>query len=293
MSLTHSLHVLEDLPSPIDRGSCGFWYTLDAYADIEKPLLKRLSRNPSVSTPLKPSVEKKKKSKNFVRRFLRALHLKWRAKVTMIEESKDLSSLSLDELIAERKNGTLIEAARTMLNGSVLSKYFWTEAVFRCPVFIHNHKDHLSKFDAKADDGYFLGYSFSSKAFRVFNTRRQQVEETYHVTFDESIEAIRFTNTLVDEIGIDDSPRYPLDEYLHEDDPSRQYQSNFDISYYLASPHTKVVEGLPDLVNTEGNNEQNIQDEQIITQPSDSTSWNNTEVLVPTIEPSVSEIHQY
>ncbi|GJY58733.1 retrovirus-related pol polyprotein from transposon TNT 1-94 [Tanacetum coccineum] len=138
--------------------------------------------------------------------------------------------------IAEKKNKTLIEAARTMLNGSVLSKHLWTEAVrvacytqnrliivkrhdktpyeifreiipdisyfhvFRCTVFIHNHKDHLGKFDAKADDGYFLRYSFVSKAFKVFNTRRQQVEETYHVTFDESMEAIRFTNTLIDEI---------------------------------------------------------------------------------------------
>ncbi|GJY90703.1 retrovirus-related pol polyprotein from transposon TNT 1-94 [Tanacetum coccineum] len=77
-----------------------------------------------------------------------------------------------------------------------------------CHVFIHNHKDNLCKFDAKADDGYFLGYSFVLKPFRVINTRRQQVEETYHVTFDESMEAIRFTNTSVDEIGIDDSSRY-------------------------------------------------------------------------------------
>nr|GEV44191.1 retrovirus-related Pol polyprotein from transposon TNT 1-94 [Tanacetum cinerariifolium] len=38
-------------------------------------------------------------------------------------------------------------------------------------------KDHLSKFDAKADDEYFLGYSFNFKAFRVFNTRRQQIKE--------------------------------------------------------------------------------------------------------------------
>ncbi|GJR10190.1 zf-CCHC domain-containing protein [Tanacetum coccineum] len=38
-------------------------------------------------------------SKNYVRKFLRALHPKWRAKVTTIEESKDLTSLSLDELI--------------------------------------------------------------------------------------------------------------------------------------------------------------------------------------------------
>ncbi|GJR27159.1 retrovirus-related pol polyprotein from transposon TNT 1-94 [Tanacetum coccineum] len=142
--------------------------------------------------------------------------------------------------VAERKNKTLIEAARTMLmdkvkiacytqNRSIIVKrhdktlyeisreripdisYFH---VFGCHVFIHNHKDYLGKFNAKADDGYFLGYSFVSKAFRVFNTRRQQVEETCHVTFDESMEAIRFTNTLVDEIGIDNSSRYPLDEFL-------------------------------------------------------------------------------
>ncbi|GKA96361.1 zf-CCHC domain-containing protein [Tanacetum coccineum] len=42
-------------------------------------------------------------SKNYVRKFLRALHHKWRAKVTAIEESKDLTSLSLDELIMNIK----------------------------------------------------------------------------------------------------------------------------------------------------------------------------------------------
>nr|GEX32989.1 hypothetical protein [Tanacetum cinerariifolium] len=42
-------------------------------------------------------------SKNYVRKFLRALHPKWRAKVTTIEESKDLSSLDLDELIAKKE----------------------------------------------------------------------------------------------------------------------------------------------------------------------------------------------
>ncbi|GJR89004.1 hypothetical protein Tco_0213015 [Tanacetum coccineum] len=42
-------------------------------------------------------------SKNYVRNFLRALHPKWRANVTAIEESKDLTSLSLDELIGNLK----------------------------------------------------------------------------------------------------------------------------------------------------------------------------------------------
>ncbi|GJW21754.1 hypothetical protein Tco_0032376 [Tanacetum coccineum] len=42
-------------------------------------------------------------SKNYVRKFLRALHPKWRVKVTAIEESKDLTSLSLDEIIRNLK----------------------------------------------------------------------------------------------------------------------------------------------------------------------------------------------
>nr|GEW41309.1 retrovirus-related Pol polyprotein from transposon TNT 1-94 [Tanacetum cinerariifolium] len=95
--------------------------------------------------------------------------------------------------------------------------YFY---VFGCLVFIHNRKDHLGKFDAKADDGYFLGCSSILKDFKIYNTRRQKIKETYHVTFNESMEAIRFTNTLVDEIGIDDSSRYPPDKF-QEDDPSR------------------------------------------------------------------------
>ncbi|GKE10043.1 hypothetical protein Tco_1413594 [Tanacetum coccineum] len=41
--------------------------------------------------------------KNYVRKFLRAIHPKWHAKVTAIEESKDLTSLSIDELIGNLK----------------------------------------------------------------------------------------------------------------------------------------------------------------------------------------------
>ncbi|GJX11113.1 retrovirus-related pol polyprotein from transposon TNT 1-94 [Tanacetum coccineum] len=127
-----------------------------------------------------------------------------------------------------------------MLNKSVVSKHFWTKVVriacytqnrsiivkrhvstpyeifkeripdisyfhvFGCLVFIHNHKDHLGKFDAKDDDG--------------------------------------FTNTSVDEIGIDDSSRYPPGEFLQEDDPSRQYQTNSDISYYIIPHSCSLIE---------------------------------------------------
>ncbi|GKD72342.1 retrovirus-related pol polyprotein from transposon TNT 1-94, partial [Tanacetum coccineum] len=87
--------------------------------------------------------------------------------------------------------------------------------------YIHNHKDRLGKFDEKADDGYLLGYSLVSKAFRVFNTRRQQPEETYHITFDESPNAIKFSKPLVDNINITKNERYPPDEYLHPYEPSQ------------------------------------------------------------------------
>ncbi|GJU94886.1 hypothetical protein Tco_1319642 [Tanacetum coccineum] len=82
-------------------------------------------------------------------------------------------------------------------------------------VYIHNHKDYLGKFDEKADDGYFLRYSLVSKASRVFNTRRQQTEETYHIIFDESTNAIKSTKPLVDNINIAESERYPP----HEPEP--------------------------------------------------------------------------
>nr|GEX73656.1 ribonuclease H-like domain-containing protein [Tanacetum cinerariifolium] len=104
---------------------------------------------------------------------------------------------------AERRNKTLIEVARTMLDDSKLPTTFWAEAVntacyvqnkvlvvkphnktpyelfhgrtpalsfmrpFGCPVTILNTKDHLGKFDGKADEGFFVGYTLNCKAFRV------------------------------------------------------------------------------------------------------------------------------
>nr|GEU43646.1 ribonuclease H-like domain-containing protein [Tanacetum cinerariifolium] len=42
---------------------------------------------------------------------------------------------------------------------------------------------HLGKFDGKADEGFFVGYSINSKAFKVFNSRTKIVEENMHVRF--------------------------------------------------------------------------------------------------------------
>nr|GEV78497.1 ribonuclease H-like domain-containing protein [Tanacetum cinerariifolium] len=51
---------------------------------------------------------------------------------------------------------------------------------------ILNTLDNLGKFEAKGDKGYFLRYSMSSKAFRVFNKRTKRVEENVHIEFLEN-----------------------------------------------------------------------------------------------------------
>nr|GEV61312.1 reverse transcriptase domain-containing protein [Tanacetum cinerariifolium] len=57
---------------------------------------------------------------------------------------------------------------------------------FGCPVTILNTLDHLGKFEGKADDGFLVGYSVNSKAFRVFNSRTRKVEENIHIKFQEN-----------------------------------------------------------------------------------------------------------
>ncbi|GJR53823.1 hypothetical protein Tco_1404344 [Tanacetum coccineum] len=64
-------------------------------------LKKKLAKNNEAKS-LK-ALDESFSSKNCVRKFLRALHPKWRAKVTAIEESKNLTTLSLDELIGNLK----------------------------------------------------------------------------------------------------------------------------------------------------------------------------------------------
>ncbi|GJT73090.1 putative ribonuclease H-like domain-containing protein [Tanacetum coccineum] len=77
--------------------------------------------------------------------------------------------------VAKRKNRTLIEAARTMLADSFLPNTFWAEAV-----------NHLGKFAGKSDEGFLVGYSLQSKAFRVYNLETKRVEENLHINFLEN-----------------------------------------------------------------------------------------------------------
>ncbi|GKC19569.1 putative ribonuclease H-like domain-containing protein [Tanacetum coccineum] len=57
---------------------------------------------------------------------------------------------------------------------------------FGCHVTILNTIDHLAKFEEKADEGFLVGYSLSSKAFRVYNLATKRVEENLHIKFLEN-----------------------------------------------------------------------------------------------------------
>ena len=61
-------------------------------------------------------------------------------------------------------------------------------------------KKNLGKFDAKSDEGIFLGYSLHSKAYRIYNKRTMTIEESIHVSFDES-NAISPTKDILDDVA--------------------------------------------------------------------------------------------
>nr|GEX08705.1 hypothetical protein [Tanacetum cinerariifolium] len=189
------------------------------------------------------------------------------------------------------------EAARTMLAKAKLPVTFWTEVVntachvqnrvlvnksqnttpyelfngrtptigflkpFGCHVMILNTLDNLGKFEANGDEGYFFGYSMSSKAFRVFNKRTKRVEENLHVDFleNKTIEKGAGPNWLFDIDSLTNSMNYvPLvvagtnsNNYLgtnnaqdacNADDPESSRNSNSTAT--LTNPSTDHIETL-------------------------------------------------
>nr|GEZ30564.1 hypothetical protein [Tanacetum cinerariifolium] len=122
--------------------------------------------------------------------------------------------------VVERRNRTLVEAARTMLSAAKVTLFFWAEAIAttcftqKRSLVIHRHEKHLTtssmtrnrqlssftflalfaiirdgenldKMKGKGDACIFVRYSTQSRAYRVFNKRTRVIVETIHVNFDE------------------------------------------------------------------------------------------------------------
>nr|GEX15020.1 retrovirus-related Pol polyprotein from transposon TNT 1-94 [Tanacetum cinerariifolium] len=144
---------------------------------------------------------------------------KWHRRSKGIKKECSNARTSQQNEVAERKNRTLIEVARTMLADLFLPNTFWVEAVstayyvlnrvlvtkpqnktpyelltgkipiisyirpFGCHATILNTIDHLGKFKEKSDEGFLVGYSLNIKAFRVYNLETKRVEENLHINF--------------------------------------------------------------------------------------------------------------
>jgi transposase InsO family protein len=124
--------------------------------------------------------------------------------------------------LVDRKNRTLIDMARSMLSEYNVSYLFCAEAIntacyysnrlyccpmmektpyellngrksniayFRvlgCKCYILKKNTRLSKFKKKGDEGFLLGYSTTSKAYRVWNLASGTLKEVHDVEFDET-----------------------------------------------------------------------------------------------------------
>ncbi|KAL0389945.1 UNVERIFIED_CONTAM: Retrovirus-related Pol polyprotein from transposon TNT 1-94 [Sesamum calycinum] len=93
--------------------------------------------------------------------------------------------------VSERKNRTVMEMARSMLQEKHLPKAFWAEAVYTavyllnsiCYVHIPTEKRH--KLEEKTEKGIFLGYSTQSKGYRIYNLKTKKLIISRDVEFDE------------------------------------------------------------------------------------------------------------
>ncbi|XP_075650007.1 uncharacterized protein LOC142620533 [Castanea sativa] len=147
--------------------------------------------------------------------------------------------------VVERKNRVFQEMARAMLHNKGVARNLWGETVntachtvnrvyfrldtkktpyelwkgrkpnvkyfriFGSTYFILKDRENVGKFDSRSDEGIFLGYSSTSKAYRVYNKRTKKVMETVDVVIDEASES--FSENVSEEIPKEILPPEPKD----------------------------------------------------------------------------------
>nr|GEV03510.1 retrovirus-related Pol polyprotein from transposon TNT 1-94 [Tanacetum cinerariifolium] len=155
--------------------------------------------------------------------------------------------------VIERKNKTLQEMSRTMLNEQSLPQKFWCNAVdtstcilnrilirvilgktpyellrgrkptldyfrvFGSKCFILNTKDYLTKFDPKSYECIFLGYSQNSKAYIILNKHTRKVKETLNMTFDETPPPSKTSSLVDDDLDEDEAIKITEKKNLEND----------------------------------------------------------------------------
>ncbi|KAI3796080.1 hypothetical protein L1987_38743 [Smallanthus sonchifolius] len=118
------------------------------------------------------------KTTNSIDSPLQLLHMDLFGPVSVMSLGRNAPRTPQQNGVAERRNRTLIEAARTMIVDSKLPVTFWAEAV--------NTAYQLNKFEAKADECYFVGYSSNQRAFRVYHKKKRIVMESIDINWHEN-----------------------------------------------------------------------------------------------------------
>ncbi|GJU30879.1 retrovirus-related pol polyprotein from transposon TNT 1-94 [Tanacetum coccineum] len=123
-----------------------------------------------------------------------------------------------------RRNRTLVEAARTMLNAAKLTLFFCAEAIATA------YGENLDKMKEKGDACTFVGYSTTSRGYRVYNRRTRLIVETIHVNFDE------LPLMASDHISFDPAPECPTmaleQDRLSLDPPTTTAMSKSSVVQY-------------------------------------------------------------
>nr|GEV56432.1 hypothetical protein [Tanacetum cinerariifolium] len=107
------------------------------------------------------------------------------------------------------------------------------------------------KFDGKADEGFFIGYSLNSKAFRVFNNRTRIVEDNLHIMF--SINRVNVVGVNTRNKLLFDHEMHALEDTStfnfssdHEDDKEDADRNNMDTTIKVSpTPTTRIYKDHP------------------------------------------------
>ncbi|GKB70994.1 retrovirus-related pol polyprotein from transposon TNT 1-94 [Tanacetum coccineum] len=166
--------------------------------------------------------------------------------------------------VVERRNRTLIEAARTMLIFSKSPEFLWAETI-SIACFTQNRslictREDLGKMKPKADIRIFIGYSESSRGFRIYNRRTRKIMETIHVKFDELSamaskhnynEAPPLVSSSEEQISLISTDE--ANELSQEDD-----YADFDRNTLLSPYHTPMFEEVESSLNAEDPSEMQV-----------------------------------
>nr|GFB03771.1 hypothetical protein [Tanacetum cinerariifolium] len=97
--------------------------------------------------------------------------------------------------VVERRNRTVVEAARTMLSALKLHLFFWAKAITTAD------GEHLDKMKEKGDLCILVGYSTQSNGYRVYNKRTRLIVEPIYIRFIE-IKEMHETSVANDTSGL-------------------------------------------------------------------------------------------